>query len=193
MNKPIYLAMSILYISKTLFYEFWHAYIKPKYQDKAKLCYMDTDSFVSHIKTKDFYEDIANDVKEWLTHLTMIIIDHLFKDELGGKIMIELAGLGAKAYAYLMGDNSGHKKAKGTKKWIIKRDLLFKNYKDFQSNDEIILKSQQRFKKDHHNLYTEQIHKIALSCNDDKRLQTFDKITTYPYGTNHFKVCKSVF
>ena len=65
MNKPVYLGMSILDISKTLMYEFWYDYIKPKYQDKAKLCYMDTDSFVIHIKTKDFYEDIANDVKEW--------------------------------------------------------------------------------------------------------------------------------
>ena len=62
MNKPIYLGMSILDISKTLMYEFWYDYIKPKYQDKAKLCYMDTDSFVIHIKTEDFYEDIANDV-----------------------------------------------------------------------------------------------------------------------------------
>ena len=65
MNKPIYLGMSILDISKTLMYEFWYDYIKPKYQDKAKLCYMDTDSFVIHIKTEDFYEDIANDVKSW--------------------------------------------------------------------------------------------------------------------------------
>ena len=65
MNKPIYLGMSILDISKTLMYEFWYDYIKPKYQDKAKLCYMDTDSFVIHIKTEDFYEDIANDVEEW--------------------------------------------------------------------------------------------------------------------------------
>ena len=62
MNKPIYLVMSILDISKTLMYEFWYDYIKPKYQDKAKLCHMDTDSFVIHIKTEDFYEDIANDV-----------------------------------------------------------------------------------------------------------------------------------
>ena len=62
MNKPIYLAMSILDISKTLMYEFWYDYIKPKYHGKAKLCYMDTDSFVIHIKTEDFYEDIANDV-----------------------------------------------------------------------------------------------------------------------------------
>ena len=65
MNKPIYIGMSILDISKTLMYEFWYDYIKPKYQDRAKLCYMDTDSFVIHIKTEDFYEDIANDVEKW--------------------------------------------------------------------------------------------------------------------------------
>ena len=65
MNKPIYLGMSILDISKTLMYEFWYDYIKPKYQDKAKLCYMDIDSFIIHIKTKKFYKDIANDVKKW--------------------------------------------------------------------------------------------------------------------------------
>ena len=64
MNKPIYLGMSILDISKTLMYEFWYDYIKPKYQDRAKLCYMDTDSFVIHIKTEDCYEDIANDVEK---------------------------------------------------------------------------------------------------------------------------------
>ena len=63
MNKPIYLGMSILDISKTLMYEFWYDYIKPKYQDKAKLCYMDTDSFAIHIKTEDIYEGIANHVE----------------------------------------------------------------------------------------------------------------------------------
>ena len=65
MNKPIYLGMSILDISKTLMYEFWYDYIKPKYEDAAKLCYMDTDSFIIHIKTEDFYEDIANDDEKW--------------------------------------------------------------------------------------------------------------------------------
>ena len=71
MNKPIYLGMSILDIRKTLMYEFWYDYIKAKYQDRAKLCYMDTGSFVIHIKTKDFCGDIANDVENGLTHLTM--------------------------------------------------------------------------------------------------------------------------
>ena len=64
LNKPVYISLSILEISETLMYEFWNDYIKPKYQDHAKLCYMDTDSFIINIKTEDFYEDIANDVEE---------------------------------------------------------------------------------------------------------------------------------
>ena len=86
---------------------------------------------------------------------------------------------------------SEHKKAKGTKKRVIKRELIFENYEDSLFNNEIILKLQQRFKSDHYKVYTEEVNKIVLSSNDDKRLQTFDKITTYPYGTNAFKVCES--
>ena len=66
-----------------------------------------------------------------------------------------------------------------------------KNYKDCLFNDKTILKSQQRFKSDHHKVYTEEVNKIALSSDDDKRLQTFDRIKIYPYGTNTFKVCES--
>ena len=76
------------------------------------------------------------------------------------------------------------------KKKGIKRELMLKNYIDCLCNDKIILKSQQRFKSDYHNVYAEQINKIALSSNDDKRLQTFNKITTYPYGTNALKYSK---
>ena len=65
MNKPVYLGMSILDISKTLMYEFWYDYIKPKYQEKAKPCYMDTDSFIIYIKTEGFYEEITNDIEKW--------------------------------------------------------------------------------------------------------------------------------
>ena len=68
---------------------------------------------------------------------------------------------------------------------------MFENYKDYLFNNKIILKSQQRFKGDHHNVYVEEINKISLSSNDDKRLQTFDKITTYSCGTNAFKACES--
>ena len=65
MNKPLYLGASILDISKTLMYEFWYDYLKSKYGDRVKLCYTDTDSFIIHIKTEDFFEDIFNDVEKW--------------------------------------------------------------------------------------------------------------------------------
>ena len=204
MNKPIYLGMSILDISKTLMYKFWYDYFKPKYGDKAKLCYTDTDSFIIHIITEDFFEDISNDVEKWYDTSNYGENDKrplpigknkkvigLFKDELGGRIMKEFCALRAKTYSYLMDDDSEVKKSKGTKKCVIKRKLMFENYKDCLLKDKMILKSQQRFKSDYHEIYTEEINKIALSSNDDKRLQTSDRIKTYPYGTNAFKVCES--
>ena len=103
---------------------------------------MDSDSFIIHIKTKDFYGDIADDVEKWfdtsnyendqrplpISKNKKII--GLFIDEFGGKIMIEFIGLRAKTYAYLIDADSEHKKAKGTKNYIIKLSLMFKNYKD---------------------------------------------------------------
>ena len=165
---------------------------------------MDTDSFVINIKTDDFYKDIANDVEKWFDTSNYDKNDKrplpigknkkvlgLFKDELGGKIMTEFCALRAKTYAYKLDDDTEHKKAKGTKKSVIKRELMFKNYKDSLFNDKIILRSQQRFRSDHHRLYTEEVNKRSLSSNDDKRIQTYDKITTYPYGTNIFKICEN--
>ena len=84
-----------------------------------------------------------------------------------------------------MDDDSEKKKDKG------KHRLMFENYKDSLFNNRIMLKSQLRFKSDHHNVYTEEVNKIALNSNDDKRLKTFDRITTYPYGTNAFKLCEN--
>ena len=204
MNKPIYLGQAILDISKTLTYEFWYDYIKPKYGDKARLCYMDTDSFVIHIKTEDFYKDIADDVERWFdtsnydenyerpipTGKNKKVIG-LFKNELGGKIMIEFCVLRAKVYAYRLDDDTEKKKAKGTKICIVKSEITFKNYMDSLFNDEVIIKSQQRFRSNHHRVYTEEVNKIALTSNDNKRLQTFDKVTTFPYETNIFKLCES--
>ena len=83
------------------------------------------------------------------------------------------------------------KKAKGTKKCVIKREFIFELYKYCLFNDETMLKTQQRFKSDYHNVYTEEINKIALSSNDGKKIQTFDGITTYPYSTSYFKICES--
>ena len=115
----------------------------------------------------------------------------LMKDELGGKIMIEFAALRSKTYSYLMVDDRSDKKAKGTGQCVIKRRRKFNDYKNCLLKNDITLKSQQRFKSERHDLYTEEINKIPLSSNDDKRLQTFDRITSYPYGASAGKVCKT--
>ena len=196
MNKPVYLGMSILDITKTLMYEFSYDYVKTKYKEKARLCYTYTDSFVIHIFTEDFFEDINNDVERWFDTSNYDKNDKrplqigvnkkvigMFKDELGGKIMKEFCALRAKTYAYLMDDDIEKKKAKETKKFIIKRRLMFENYKDSSSSSHIILRSQRN--------YIEEVNKIAVNSNDDKRLQPFDKVTTYSYGRNACKVCES--
>ena len=106
--------------------------------------------------------------------------------------MTEFVALRPKKYSYLTDDDIAHKKSKRNKKCVIKQILKFNDYKDCLFNNEIILKSQQRFKSEAHNVYTGEINKIALSSNDDKRLQTFDRITSFPHGTSFGKVCKRV-
>ena len=115
----------------------------------------------------------------------------LMKDELKGKIITKFVALRPKTYSYLTDDDKNVKKAKGTNKCVIKRILKFNDYKNCLLLNEIILKSQQRFKSQTHCVYTKEVNKTALSSNDDKRLQTFEGISTYPYVTNAFKVCKN--
>ena len=193
MNKPIYLGLSVLEISKTLMYEFKYDYMKPKYDNDVKLRYMDTDSFIMNIKTNDFYEDIANDVENRFDTSNYEVnrplpmgknkkVIGLMKDELGGKIITEFVTLRPKTYSYLTDDGKEDKKAKGTKIWVIKKMIKFNDYNKCLLNDEGILKSQQRFISKKHDVYTENINKIAVSNNDDKRMLSSDKITSYPYG-----------
>ena len=202
MNKPIYLGLSILEISKTLMYEFWYDYMKPKYNDNVRLCYMDTDSFIINIKTNDFYKDIASDNEnrfdtsnyEENTSKTSALarrplptgknkkVIGLIKDELGGKIITEFVTLRPKTYSFLTDDGKEDKKAKGTKKCVIKKMIKFNDYKKCLLNGEIILKSQQKFISNKHDVYTEDINKIASSNDDDKRIVSPDKISSYPYG-----------
>ena len=193
MNKPIYLGLSILEISKTIMYEFWYDYVKKKYGDMVKLCYMDTDSLIMNIKTKDFYKDIAQDVGERF-HTSNYDVDRplpkgknkkligLMKDELGGGIITEFVALRPKTYSYMTDEFIEMKNAKVTKKCVIKKVLKFEDYKKCLFDNEPTLKSQQRFKSENHEVYMENINKIALSSNDDKRIVALDGITSYPYG-----------
>ena len=193
MNKPIYLGLSILDISKITMYQFWYDYVKIKYEDKARLCYMDTDSYVVNIKTKDFYKDISQDVNKRFdtsnytfdrplpTGVYKKVIG-LMKDELGGDIITEFVALRPKAYSYVTNNFIEMKKAKGTKKCVVNKMLRFGDYKKCLFDNGKVLKSQQRFKSENHEVYTENINKIALSCDDDKRIVTSDRITSCPYG-----------
>ena len=153
MNKPIYLGMPIMKISKLLMYEFWYDYMKPKYGNNVKYTdsYMDTDIFIMNIKTENFYKDIA---QKFLQNKKVI---GLMKDELGGKIIAEFLTLKPKTYSYLTDDCKEDKKAKGTKKCVIKRMIKKNDYKNCLLKDEIILKSQQRFISKKHDVYTENI------------------------------------
>ena len=168
-------------------------YMKPKYNDNVKLCYMDTDSFIKNIKINDFYEDITNDVENRFDTSNCEVnrplptgknkkVIGLMKDELGGKIITEFVTLRPKTYSFLTDDGKEDKKAKGTKKCVIKKMIKFNDYKKCLLNDEVILKSQQRFISKKHNVYTENINKIGLSNNDDKRIVSSNKISSYPYG-----------
>ena len=126
MNKPIYLGLSILEISKILMYEFWYDYMKPKYDNSVKLCYMDMDSFIMNIKTNDFYKDIANDVENRFDTSNYEVnrplpmgnnknVFGLMKDELGGKIIMEFVALRPKTYSYLTDDGKEIKRLKEQK------------------------------------------------------------------------------
>ena len=185
-------------------YEFWYSYIIPKYQDRAKSRYTDTDSFIIYIKTEYFFEDISNDVERWFDTSNYDKNDKrplpigknkkvpgLFTDELGGKIMTEVVALRLKTYTYLMDDGSNHKKAKGINKCVIKQKLMFENFKDCLFNNKTVYRSHEIFKSYYHVMYTEEVNKITLNSNDDKRLQSFDRITTYPYGTNEIMIKQS--
>ena len=170
-------------------------------------------SFIMHIKTDNFYKDISADVDKWFDTSNFNKNDNRhfeigknknvlgkFKDELGGKTMTKFFASRAKTYSFLIDDFTDdyyeknrivNKKDKGTKKCVAKREVLFNNYLDSLFKNKVLYRSQQRFRSDHHKVYTEEVNKIALSSNDDKRIQTFNKATTYPYGTNAFIICKN--
>ena len=146
-----------------------------------------------NIKTNDFYKDISNDVENRFDTSNYEVnrplptgknkkVIGLMKDELGGKIITKFVTLSPETYSFLTDDGKEDKKAKGTKKCIIKKMIKFNDYKKCLLDDKVILKSQQRFISKKHDVYTENINKIALSNNDDKRIVSSNKISSYPCG-----------
>ena len=190
MNKPVYLGQVILDLSKIVMYEFHYDYMKPKYGENLKLCYMDTDSLVYHIKIKDFYEDIAGDAKERFNTSGYSKVDAtplsiglnkkvigLMKDELGGKIMTEFVALRPKLYAYRKLDGKEDKRCEGIKKRVVKKTLGFDDYKkclfdsiDGMGKSKSIYRRQLMFRNRKHEVHTVEVNKVALNRDDDKRV-----------------------
>ena len=194
-NKPVYLGMSILDLSKTLMYDFHYNYIKPKYVENAKLLFTDTDSLAYEIQTEDFYRDISSDVKDKfdtsnypkdhpsgiLTGVNKKVIG-MFKDEASGKQITEFVGLRAKLYSYRVEESYEEKKCKGVKKAVIKKTITFNDYKDCLFDNKPAMRKMNVIRSHLHTMYTETVNKIALSPFDDKRLIQKDNIHTFAYG-----------
>ena len=199
MNKPVYLGMCILELSKTIMYEFHYNYIKPKYGEKAKLLFTDTDSLMYEIETEDFYKDISGDVKDRFdtsdypenhpsgipTGINKKVLG-MMKDEAAGKIIKEFVGLRSKLYSFVMDDGEETKKCKGIKKQVVESSIRHEHYKTCLTTGKELLRKQNILRSYNHEVYTEEVNKIALSAQDDKRYILKDGIHTLAWG--HYKI-----
>ena len=194
-NKPVYLGMCILDLSKTLMYDFHYGYVKKKYGPKAKLLFTDTDSLAYEIETEDFYKDIAGDV-ERLFDTSDMPRDHpsgipagknkkvigMFKDECGGKVMAEFVGLRAKLYSYKMYEGKEEKRCKGIKQSVVKNELTHEDYKTTLFSGKEQRRTMNVIRSHKHEVHTEEVNKVALSANDDKRVILNDQVHTLAHG-----------
>ena len=193
-NRPVYRSIrAIIDLSKIMMYEFHYDYMIPKYSDRLKLCYMDMDSLVYHIKTEDFYADIVNDVparfdtsgycpnRPLPVGLNKKVIG-LMKDKLGGAIMTEFVALRPKLYSYKKLDGSEDKKCRGIKKCIVKKTLTFEDYKTCLFSDSTEYRSQLMFRLAKYEVHTIEVNKVTLNRDDDKRTARKDGISTFARG-----------
>ena len=199
MNKPVYLGMCILDLSKIIMYDFHYNYIKPKYGNKAKLLFTDTDSFLYEIETEDLYNDISGDVKDRFdtsnypenhpsgipTGINNKVLGK-FKDEAAGKPINEFVGLRSKLYSYKMDEGKENKRCKGIKKAVVEKSIRHEDYKNCLETGKEQLRRQNIIRSYEHVLYTEEINKIALSSADDKRYLLKDSFDTLAWG--HYKI-----
>ena len=199
MNKPVYLGACILDLSKTIMYDFHYNYIKPMYKDKAKLLFTDTDSLMYEIETEDFYKDISGDVKNRFdtsdypdnhpsgipTGINKKVLG-MFKDEAMGKSIKEFVGLRAKLYSYKMDKGEESKKCKGIKKRVVENSITHEDYKTCLLTGKEQLRKMNIIRSYDHEVYTEEVNKVALSAEDDKRYITDDGIHTLAWG--HYKL-----
>src|SRR6218665_473667 len=186
--------MCLLDLSKSLMYDFHYNYILPKHAERAKLLFTDTDTLAYKIQTEDFYKDVAEDIDtrfdtsdypvDHVSHIKTGINKKfigMFKDQAGGKQIEEFIGLRAKFYSYGM-DGEDHKKCKGVKKYVVNKRITHDDYKDCLLTKRERLRKMNVFRSYHHDIYSMEVNKIALSGNDDKRVILEDGVHTLAYG-----------
>ena len=192
LNRPAYVGMCILDLSKTLMYDFHYNYIKQKYGDKAKLLFTDTDSLTYEIETEDVYQDFWNDKdkfdnsdypesSQYFSKANKKVIGK-FKDEAAGMPIKEFIGLRSKMYSYKKEDNKVEKTAKGIKKNIIKGNIKHEDYKKVLFENEQMQHTMKTIRSERHELGSYEINKISLSCFDDKRYISENGINSLSYG-----------
>ena len=197
LNRPAYVGMCILDLSKTLMYDFHYNYIKDKYGDKARLLFTDTDSLTYEIEAGDVYQDFWNDKDKFdnsdypesspYFNKTNKKVIGKFKDEAAGVPICEFIGLRSKMYSYIKDNNKGGKTAKGIKKNVIKEDIKHEDYKDTLLNNKEMYHKMKTIRSENHELSSYEINKVSLSCFDDKRYIHEDGKTSYAYGHKNIK------
>ena len=196
-DKPIYVGMCILDLSKTLIYKFHYDTIKKKYRDRAELLFTDTDSLCYEIQTSNLTADRKEDIDKYDTSNYPENHDLYscrykkqigkMKDETAGNAIIEFVGLRAKLYCFKTNEYET-KKAKGVKKKVIEKDIKMDEYKKVLFKKEEIYKKMTNIQSKNHELYTTEINKIALSSQDDKRYILEDNIHTLALGHYRMKM-----
>ena len=196
LNKPAYVGMCILDLSKTLMYDFHYNYIKQHYGSKAKLLFTDTDSLTYEIEAEDVYSDFWKD-KDLFDNSDYPVdspfyfkenkkVIGKFKDEAAGVPVCEFVGLRSKMYSYIKDNQKGEKTAKGIKKNIIKQNLKHQDYKETLFEKKQMHHKMKTIRSQNHKLGSYEINKVSLSCYDDKRYIKEDGIHTYAY--EHFTI-----
>ena len=192
LDRPAYVGMCILDLSKTLMYDFHYNTIKKMYGNKARLLFTDTDSLCYEITTEDAYQDMwchkkAYDFSDYAKNgpfydASNKKVPRKFKDECGGLLVGSFIGLRSKMYSYLMDNGKNNKTCKRVKKDVIKKNISHSNYEDVLFNNKQILHKMKTIRSDHHRLSSYQLNKKSLSCFDDKRYILEDGITSYAFG-----------
>ena len=194
LNRPAYVGMCILDLSKTLMYDFHYIYIKSQYCDKARLLFTDTDSLTYEIEADDVYQDFWKDKHLFdnsdnpksspFFDTTNKKVIGKFKDEASGTPIVEFVGLRSKMYSYMKDNKQGSRTAKGIKKNVIKQKIQHDNYKDTLFNKKQMRHTMRLIKSEKHQIGSYMVNKTSLSCFDDKRYIHKNGVTSYAYGHN---------